>query len=379
MASSFIEGEKAMSTTKKFKADEQFIANSLGSFLRIGVLLLIVYYSLQILGPFVNLTLWAIILAVALYPMHKSLAARLGNREKLSTTIIVVVGLFVLLFPVSVMTESGIESAKSLSSQLQAGELSIPPPSDRVASWPLIGEKVHTAWSAAAANLEQAINQFKPQLTKTGEWLLRAIGGVAGGILAFAVSIIVAGFFLVSAEACYEVSRKIMTQLLGEPGNMLTDMSISTIRSVAKGVLGVAIIQTILAAIGLVLMDVPYTGIIAAIILLIAVMQLPPLIVIGPLIVWVYSFADPVGATIFAVYMLFVSISDTFFKPLLLGRGVQIPTLVILLGAIGGAIYAGVIGLFIGAVILALAYELVLFWMDPGMAEKGPEAATEEQ
>lgn len=367
-----------MSTTKQFKADEQFMANSLGSFLRIGVLLLIAYFSLQILGPFVNLTLWAIILAVALYPMHKSLAARLGNREKLSAMIIVVTGLFVLLLPVSVMTESGIDSAKSLSSQLRAGELSIPPPSDKVASWPLIGEKVHSAWSGAAANLEMTVNQFKPQLTKMGEWLLRAIGGAAGGILAFVVSIIIAGFFLVSAESCYAVSRKVMTQLLGEPGDMLTDLSISTIRSVVKGVLGVAIIQTILAAIGLVLMDVPYTGIIAAIILLIAVMQLPTLIVVGPLIVWVYSIADPVGATIFAVYMLLVSLSDNILKPLLLGRGVQIPTLVILLGAIGGAIHAGVIGLFIGAVILALAYELLLFWMDPSVAEEGLEAAAEE-
>lgn len=378
MASLFIEGEKAMSTTKKLKADEQFIANSLGSFLRIGVVLLIVYYSLQILGPFVNLTLWAIILAVALYPMHKSLAARLGNREKLSATIIVVAGLFILLFPVSVMTESGIDSAKSLSSQLQAGELSIPPPSDKVASWPLVGEKVHGIWSAAATNLEKTINHFQPQLIKLGEWLLRAIGGAAGGILAFVASIIIAGFFLVSAEACYAASRKMLTQLLGEPGDMLTDLSISTIRSVAKGVLGVAIIQTILAAIGLVLMDVPYTGIIAAIILLIAVMQLPTLIIVAPLIVWVYSIANPVGATIFAVYMILVALSDNILKPLLLGRGVQIPTLVILLGAIGGAIHAGVIGLFIGAVILALAYELVLFWMNESAAEEGPEAATED-
>jgi len=161
-----------------------------------------------------------------------------------------------------------------------------------------------------------------------------------------------------------------MTELTGVRGPSLVDLTVQTIRSVVKGVLGVAIIQTLLAAVGLILMDVPATGILLAIILLIAIMQIPTLIVIGPIVVWVYSSADAGPATIFAIWMVFVTLSDNFLKPLLLGRGVDIPTLVILLGAIGGAIYAGVIGLFLGSVILALAYKLLLAWMNPDAVDK---------
>ena len=364
-----------MSAANKFRPDEQFIQNSIGSVLRIGVLLIIAYYSLQIVSPFINLALWSIILAVALHPAYANLSTRLRNRQKLSAMIIVTVFLFIIVFPITVMTESTVASAKSLSSQLQSGELSIPPPRDKVASWPVIGETVYEVWSEAAENLEDTINQFEPQLTAAGEWLLKAIGGVAGGILTIIVSIILSGFFMITADRGYAVSKKIMTLLLGARGEEMTDLSIATIRSVAKGVLGVALIQTALAAVGLFAANVPYAGILLVIFLLIAIIQVPTTVIILPLIIWMYSASSPVVATVFAVYMILVGLSDNVLKPLLLGRGVQIPALVILLGAIGGMIYAGVIGLFLGAVILALAYTLVLVWMDSATED---EAATAE-
>jgi len=361
------------------KPDEQFMQNSIGSFLRIGALVLILYFSMQILSPFVNLGLWAIILAVALYPLHEWLAARLGDRPKVSATIIVVLALTILLLPASIMTESGIESAERLAGELQSGTIEIPPPSDKVAEWPLVGEKVHDIWSGAAENLEKTANQFRPQLIQAGEWLLRAIGGVAGGILLFVASIVIAGFLMLSAESGYDLTRKVMRQLLHDRGDALTDLTIATIRSVAKGVLGVAIIQTLLAAVGLIAASVPYAGIILVVFLLFAVMQIPATIIVVPLIVWFYSVSDPVVATIFAVYMLLVGMSDNVLKPMLLGRGLEIPALVILLGAIGGMIYAGVIGLFLGAVVLALAYELLLVWINPHETDVTGQAATEKE
>ena len=346
------------------------MSNAIRSSLRIGVLLLLIVYCFRIIGPFINLTLWAMILAVALYPMHLKLSALLGDRSKLSATIIVLIALAVLLLPVSVMMESSIASVKSLSTELSTGELSIPLPSDKVAGWPLIGEKLYAVWNGAAENLATTINQFKPQLVATGEWLLKALGGVAGGILAFIASIIIAGFLLVSARPCYDWTCQFMTELAGDRGPELTDLSVQTIRSVAKGVLGVAIVQTLLAAVGLYIMDVPATGILLAVILMLAIMQIPTVVIILPVVIWVYSVTDAVPATVFALWMLFVSLSDNFLKPLLLGRGVEIPTLVILLGSIGGAIYAGVIGLFLGAVVLALAYELLVAWISPDEVDK---------
>jgi len=187
------------------------------------------------------------------------------------------------------------------------------------------------------------------------------------GLGLIALGHVVAGFLLAVG----------MTLLLGSRGEELTDLSVATIRSVAKGVLGVALIQTALAAIGLFAANVPYAGILLVIFLLIAIVQIPTTIIILPLIIWMYSASSPVVATVFAVYMVLVGLSDNALKPLLLGRGVAIPALVILLGAIGGMIYAGVIGLFLGAVILALAYTLILVWMET-VGESHPAASIEE-
>ena len=138
-------------------------------------------------------------------------------------------------------------------------------------------------------------------------------------------------------------------------------------------------LQALLALIGLVVMDVPAAGIWTGIILLLAVIQLPPLLILGPIAVWVFSVADPVPATIFAIYAFIVSASDAFLKPMFLGRGVEVPMLVILIGAIGGAILAGIIGLFVGAVVLALGYQLLVAWMvttDAADAKPEADAAT---
>ena len=169
-----------------------------------------------------------------------------------------------------------------------------------------------------------------------------------------------------SASGAYQAARNVAASLVGKDGgDGLVDLSILTIRSVVKGVLGVALIQAIVSAIGLTIMDIPAAGLWAGAILVLAIVQLPPILILRPISVWVFSVADPVPATIFLVFSIIVSVSDAFLKPMLLGRGVETPMLVILIGAIGGAITHGVMGLFIGAVILALGYELLISWMAP--------------
>jgi len=192
---------------------------------------------------------------------------------------------------------------------------------------------------------------------------VKSIGATVLGVIQFIFSIFVAGALLLSAHSGYRASCTIATALAGERGNALTDMSIATIRSVSKGVVGVAIIQALLAALGLLLIGVPAAGIWAALVLVLAVVQLPPLLVLGPIAVWVFSVSDPVPATIFAIYAVFVSLCDSILKPMLLGRGMDIPMLVILIGAIGGALSAGLLGLFLGPVVLAVGYKILVEWM----------------
>ena len=163
--------------------------------------------------------------------------------------------------------------------------------------------------------------------------------------------------------------ESIASRVLGKKGGKdFVDITGATIRSVAQGVLGIALIQSILAGIGLMVMGVPYAGIWALLVLLLAIVQLPPLLILGPIIVYVFSVAATLPAVIFMIYGIMVSMSDAFLKPLLLGRGMDIPMLVILLGAIGGMLLSGVIGLFVGSVVLAVGYTLFTTWLAQGEA-----------
>lgn len=354
----------AMTNSDTAAADRNFQKNAMASFVQIGALLVLIVWCFQIIAPFISVILWGMLIAVALYPVHSLLAAKFGGREKLSATVFVLLGLAILLVPSWITAESSIGAMKSVGEQLHSGTVSISPPDESVAEWPLIGEKVHGIWSDAASNLEATLNKYSDQLQSLGRHVVSVAGSMAIGILQFVISIIIAGVFLVSAEGGHKTAVKFASSLAGNRGEALIDLAVATIRSVAKGVLGVAIIQALLAAIGLAVIGVPAPGIWAFAVLILAIVQLPPIIILGPIAVWVFSVAEPMPATIFAVYAFIVSISDSFLKPLFLGRGMDIPMLVILLGAIGGMIMSGIVGLFLGAIVLALGYTILMAWME---------------
>lgn len=359
-----------MSDQNPSAEQQTFVSNSVAAAIQIGILFLLATWCLKIISPFIGVVAWAAIIAVALNPVHNKLSKALGGREKWAATIIVLIGLAILMVPTWSLTGSSLHTAKELATGLEAGTLEVPPPAEKVADWPLVGKRIHSVWSDAARNLDATLREHADQVKAFSAWLFEFISGTAKGVLGFAVSIIIAGVLMVSSDQSYQAFRAIGHRLAGERGADFTDLSVATIRSVAKGVLGVALIQTFLAAIGLIVMDIPAAGIWTAIILLLAIMQLPPLLVLLPIAIWVFSTAEPVPATIFFVYALLVSFSDGILKPMFLGRGVDVPMLVILLGAIGGMITSGIIGLFIGAIILALGYQLFTFWMQRGAGDE---------
>jgi predicted PurR-regulated permease PerM len=365
-----------MTSADSPSVDNTFLANAMAAFIQIAAVVLLIMWCFTIVSPFINVVVWALIISVAIYPAHTSLTRRLGGREKLSATLFVLVGLAIIVIPTWMLADSTLGALKHVSVELAGGEITVPQPADSVAEWPLIGEKTHAIWSDAATNLEATMNEFAPQIRAASRKAASLAGAMIGTALQFVVSMIIAGALLTSASSGYQTSRNIAASIAGvERGNSLTDLSIVTIRSVVKGVLGVALIQSALAAIGLLAMDIPAAGIWAGAILVLAIVQLPPLLILGPISVWVFSVADPVPATIFLIYSLIVSFSDAVLKPMLLGRGVEVPMLVILLGAIGGAITQGIIGLFIGSVVLALGYQIFESWMAPDESQAALEEA----
>jgi predicted PurR-regulated permease PerM len=355
-----------MTSANSSRTDDRFLSNAMASFIQISALLVLLILCLRIVGPFVSIVVWGVVIGVGLYPTHQSLTAKLGGREKWSATVLVLIGLTIVIVPVWLTAESSIDTMQNISRNVDAGTVSIPPPNEKVAEWPLVGKQVHEIWSSAASNLESTMNTYAPQLKTLGQNMASFAGGMLLGALQFVVSIIIAGSLLLNAESGRRAARNFLSSIMGdETGDKMTNLSILTIRSIVKGVLGIAIIQTAFAALGLVVMGVPAAGLWAGAVLVVAIVQLPPWLVLAPICVWVFSVAEPVPATIFAVYMLIVSVADMVLKPMLLGRGVDTPMLVILIGAIGGAMAMGIIGLFLGAVILALSYEVLVAWMAP--------------
>jgi predicted PurR-regulated permease PerM len=196
--------------------------------------------------------------------------------------------------------------------------------------------------------------------------LLSTAAGAGIGILQFVISIIIAGVILANAVGFGAFLKALARRLMGNRGEEFTMLASKTVRSVAQGVLGVALIQSLLAGVGLLAAGVPGAGLWALLVLLLAIVQLPPILILAPIILYVFSVSSTTVAVIFMIWSILVSMSDAFLKPLLLGRGVEVPMLIILVGAIGGMIHSGIIGLFVGAVVLALGYELFRAWLEEG-------------
>ena len=352
-----------MQTPMNAPDDAGFQRNMMTSFIQIAAVVILVSYCLTIVGPFVSLVIWGLVLAVAIYPLHLKLASALGGKENFAATIIILIGVVIVVLPGWLVAESVISSIMAFAAEVKSGTLQIPPPAEKVADWPLIGERVYAIWNSAATNLEEMLENVDPTPREASKWLVGKIGSLAVGVLQIAASIVIAGVATLYAKSGYEMSCAIATRISPARGKHLTDASIATIRSVTNGVLGVAVIQAVLAGIGLMLMGVPHAGIIVGVVLITAIIQIPALLILAPVVFWVFSFAAPIPATIFAIYMLVVALSDNVLKPILLGRGVDLPAAIVLIGAIGGMIQFGVVGLFLGAVILGLGYTIISDWI----------------
>jgi predicted PurR-regulated permease PerM len=353
-----------MNTSNQPSNDKLFIARALEATIHIGLVVLLLYWCFKIGQPFIEITVWGIIIAVAIHPGYDRLKSALGGRGRLAATLITLLALIVLLVPTYMLSESLINTAREYSAHLKEGTLSVPPPSESVRSWPVIGEPLFKFWSLASDNLGAAMGKMTPQLKKFGIPLLSAAAGAGVGILKFVVSIIIAGVLLANAAGGGQAARAIATRLTGEQGTKAVELAVATVRSVTLGILGVALIQTLLAGIGFLAVGVPGAGLWALLVLILAVVQLPTILVLGPIIVYVFSNSSTVIAVVFAIWSILVGISDTFLKPLLMGRGVDVPMLVIFIGAIGGFMTSGIIGLFVGAIIFALGYKLFLAWLN---------------
>ena len=225
--------------------------------------------------------------------------------------------------------ETIVDGARQTAEVFRTGQVVIPPPPESVSGWPLIGEKLAAFWALASSNLTEALEQLQPQIRAISKWLLGAAAGAGLGLLKFVASIIIAGILLPGAEKSARVSERFFRRLAGEGGAHFGSLTTSTVRSVARGILGVAIIQATLAGIGLVTVGVPAAGLLTVVILVLCIIQLGPGLILIPTAIWLFAAGDSqLTAILFTIYIIPVILVDNFLKPILLGRGVDVPMLV---------------------------------------------------
>ena len=334
--------------------------------IRAGLIAALVMYSFKVFQPFMGLMLWSVILAITLYPLHGMLKSKLGNRDGWSATLIIVAGIGILLVPVYLLGNSLTHSVQAAMHIIKEGGVQIPPPTDSIAQWPIIGAKLHAFWLEAATNLTGLVQKLAPYMKDASLGLLGQIAGAGVGLLVFIGALIIGGIIMAYGDNGERSAIRIASRISGaERGKSIAQLCTATIRAVAQGVVGIAFIQMFLIGLGFVVYGLPGAGLLAMVVLILGIMQLPATLVTLPAIAYVLGTdGATVGSITFVIYTFIAGMADNVLKPLLLGRGVDVPMPVILTGALGGMIAGGIIGLFIGPVILAVAYQLFWQWVD---------------
>ena len=334
-------------------------------------------WCFQIARPFIVPLLWGLIIAVALSPVFDRLVRAVGGRKKVGAALFALLAIGMIILPTFIVGRSLFQTAADLRTRLADDTaIEIPPPPESVREWPVIGETVHEEWTLASQDSKAALEKYDPQIRAVIGSILKSISSFGGGVLHTIIALIIAAILLATAEGGVASARAIGSRLAGDMGRKSVDDAGATIKSVAKGVVGVALIQGLMAGLGLFLAGVPAAGLWTLGVVVLAVIQLPPILLLGPICAWLFSGdGSTTVAILFTIWSIVVSAADGFLKPVFLGRGVDIPMPVILIGAIGGMISMGIIGLFLGAVVLSIGYTLFRAWLKAGESPTASEPA----
>ena len=341
----------------------EFTQRAVEAVVRIALIVVLVAWCFEIAQPFVVPVIWGIILAVASYSGFDGLRARLGGRAVPAAALVTLIGLLLLCGPVAYLGIVLLENLRDLAAELRAGSLNVPPPPEAVATWPLVGESIYEFWDLASDNLEVALRKIEPQLKSFGGWLVLAVAKAGFSFLAFVLAIVIGGILLVHAATGEQAALTVVRRLAGERGPNLVELAQSTIRNVVQGILGIALVQAVLAGIGLVVVEIPGAGLLTFLVIILSALQIGPGLILIPAMIYVIATAEVATWLPFVIWTVPVMLLDNVLKPILLARGLGVPKLVIFIGVIGGTLAHGLIGLFVGPVVLALGYVLFSAWL----------------
>ncbi len=330
---------------------------------RLALLALLVIWTFIVIRPFIPILAWSAVLAVAFYPVFSWLAKLLGRRPRTAAAILTIVNLGIVIGPATWLGVSAVDGVKQLAGELSAGDLVIPSPPEQIKEWRLVGPQLYELWSQASSNIRAVLREVAPYLKPLAGTMLALAGSAGVGTLKFLLSVLVAGFLFPYGPQLVAGGRRFLSHVVPEQSEHFLELAGATIRAVSQGVIGVAVVQALLAGIGFKMAGIPSAGLLAFAVMLLAIVQIGAAIVLFPAIIWIWMDKDFTTALLLTVFLGIVGLIDNILKPLVMGRGLTTPTLVIFIGVIGGALAHGIVGLFIGPIILSVAWELIAAWM----------------
>jgi predicted PurR-regulated permease PerM len=342
--------------------------------LQLLALSLLIYFCFEIIKPFISLLLWSSVLAITLYPLHKRFTRLLKGRKWISATIITLVMFLFIIGPATMLTLATVDEFKVITEAYKEGRLQIPPPDETVRNWPVIGDNLYNLWNEASVNVKDMYIKYAEKINPVAFKLFDLLSSVGMGILLLMASFLVAGIMMVYGEKGAELANMFFARLVGKRGEAMENSVAITVRNVAKGVIGVAFIQGMLAGVGLIIAGVPLAGLWALLGMVLCIIQIGMMPVSVGVVIYIWTSADTTTAILLTIWMLFIGIIDNILKPIMMGIGAPAPMLVVFMGTIGGFIYNGFIGLFTGAIILTIGYQLTIGWL-----QTKPEKKVNEQ
>jgi predicted PurR-regulated permease PerM len=350
--------------------------------IRLALLALLIYWSFVVIRPFVAILAWSLVLAVALYPVFNWLSRLLGNRPKLAAAIMTAINLVIVIGPATWLGLGAVEGLRDFAEQLSAGTIAVPSPPAGVKDWPIVGGQLHTLWDQASTNLRAALRELAPHLKPLAGTMLGLAGGAGVGTFKFLIAVALTGFLLPAGPRLVTAGRRFLSRVVAERSEDFLLLAGATIRSVAQGVIGIALAQGLVIGIIMKLADVPRAGLLAFAVMMLGILQIGSAIVVIPVLIWIWLTKSFAAALVITLCILPASLADNVLKPIVMGRGLTTPALVIFLGVIGGTLAHGIVGLFIGPIILAVAWELLTAWVredEPLAVPVDAEAATKGQ
>jgi predicted PurR-regulated permease PerM len=338
---------------------------------RLGIIGLFAYWTLLLIAPFALIVVWSAILAVALFPMFDALSRLIGNRPVIAATALVVACLVLIIAPLALVAVNFADAVEALVEKLTTENFTLPTAPPTIREWPVVGERIYAAWNQIAGDLASNIIKFQEPILHITGVVIGKLASIGGGVLSFVASVILSGLLLTMSTRLAATIQVLASRIAGDKGVGFARLAGTTVRNVSRGVIGVAFLQTLLCGLCFAFFGIPARGALTFLVFILCVMQLGPGLVLVPAIIWGWFTWPTSIAFAFTIVTMPIMIVDNILKPILMARGLSTPMPVILIGVIGGTLSYGLLGLFLGPIVLSVFYELLRAWAWP------PEASTE--